>query len=256
MKIANSILLLVVFWVSQTAGQGAAPFASVLTAAQQQENERTLVFEDNFDRNESQEVKDEPGNGWKTNSEKRAKGNKQVDLKNGAMYIFCHAEADHGVSVVHDAPFKDGCVEIKFMLENEKDTLGLNFADLKFKEVHAGHLFKVTIGTKYFELADFKTGRMDLEIRKAAKAKTLTDEQKDLLKTKKKRFKHKLKTGKWYSAVVTVKGKTLALAIDGKELGTFSSEGIAHPTKRTLRLAVNKKATVDDLKVYSFADGS
>jgi hypothetical protein len=27
------------------------------------------------------------------------------------------------------------------MLEGEKDVLGLDFADLGFKEVHAGHLF-------------------------------------------------------------------------------------------------------------------
>ena len=217
--------------------------------------EGKLIFQDDFERVESQEDKDEPGNGWKTNSEKRAGGNKQVDLKDGAMFIYCHADADHGVSVVHEAEFQDGRVEIKFMLENEKDTLGLNFADLKYKKVHAGHLFKVTIGTKSTELADFKTGRMDLEIRKAAKAKTLSEDQKKLLASKKKRFKRKLKTGKWYSAIVTVKDEMLSLSIDGKKVGSFSSPGIAHPTKRMLRLAVNKKAVVDDLKIWSYESG-
>ena len=33
----------------------------------------TLIFEDKFERNESQETKDEPGNGWQTNSKSRAK---------------------------------------------------------------------------------------------------------------------------------------------------------------------------------------
>ena len=213
--------------------------------------EGKLIFQDDFERTETQEDKDEPGNGWKTNSKNRAAGNKQVDLKDGALYIYRHAVADHGVSVVHEAEFQDGRVEIKFMLENEKDTLGLNFADLKYKKVHAGHLFKVTIGTKSTELADFKTGRMDLEIRKAAKAKTLTEDQKKLLASKKKRFKRKLKIGKWYSAIVTVKGEMLSLSIDGKEVGSFSSPGIAHPTKRMLRVAVNKRAVIDDLKVFS-----
>ena len=105
----------------------------------------TLIFEDDFNRNESQEEKDEPGKGWKTNSEKRAKGNKQVDLKDGAMHIFIHEEADHGVSVVHDAGFTDGAVELRFKLEAKGDSLGLNFADLKYKEVHAGHLFAARI---------------------------------------------------------------------------------------------------------------
>ena len=41
----------------------------------------TLIFEDKFERSESQETKDEPGNGWLTNSKRRAKGNKQTDFK-------------------------------------------------------------------------------------------------------------------------------------------------------------------------------
>ncbi|MFT5409789.1 MAG: hypothetical protein ACI9NC_002514, partial [Verrucomicrobiales bacterium] len=70
----------------------------------------TIIFEDDFERIESQEQKDEPGKGWKTNSQTRAKGNKQVDLKDGAMRISIHEEADHGVSVVHDAEFTNGAV--------------------------------------------------------------------------------------------------------------------------------------------------
>lgn len=215
-----------------------------------------LIFQDDFERTESQEDKDEPGNGWRTNSKNRAAGNKQVDLRDGAMYIYRHAVADHGVSVVHEAPFCDGRIEIKFMLENEKDTFGLNFADSQYKKVHAGHLLKVTIGMKSTELADFKTGRMDLEIRKAAKANTLTKKQEELLKASKKRFKYKLEKGKWYSAVVTVKGERLSVSIDGTEVGSLSSPGIAHPTKRKIRLAVNKQAVVDDLKIWSLSSGS
>ncbi len=257
-RIASELMLLMLLLLAPFSTAQDVKLTSVLTSTPQpaQEEERKLIFEDDFERSEAQETKDDPGNGWKTNSKNRASGNKQVDLRDGAMYIYRHAVADHGVSVVHAAEFRDGSVEVKFMLENEKDSLGLNFADPKCKQVHAGHLFKVTIGTKRTELSDFKTGRMDLEIRKAAKSKTLTDAQKKLLDSKKKRFKRKLETGKWYSAVVTVKGEMLSLSIDGKEVGTFSSPGIAHPTKRLLRLAVNKKAVVDDLKIYSFPANS
>ncbi len=211
----------------------------------------TLIFKDDFERSESQEKTDEIGNGWSTNSKSRAAGNKQVDLKNGAMYIFRHSVADHGVSVTHPAEFRDGSVEIRFMLENEGDSLGLNFADLQFKKVHAGHLFKATIDTNRVELADLKTGVMDLKIRELRTAKKLTAEQQEWLKTKTKRFPNKLETGKWYSAVARIAGDTLSVSIDGKDIGSFSSEGIAHPTKRMLRLAVAKNAVVDDLKIYS-----
>lgn len=213
--------------------------------------QRTLLFEDDFNRNESQENKDEIGNGWGSNSEKRAKGNKQVDLRDGAMYITLHKEADHGVSVTHPAEFRDGAVELKFMLEHSKDTLGLNFADLQHKGVWAGHLFKVVVGVKQTELTDLKTGVMDLKTRQARLANELTDAQKEQLKTKTKKFPNKLETGKWYTVQAKITGDTLSVSIDGKEVGAFSSQGIGHPTKRLLRLAINRNAVVDDVKIYS-----
>ena len=213
-----------------------------------------LIFKDDFERNESQEVNDEVGNGWGTNSARRAGGNKQVDLKDGAMHIFIHEVADHGVSVTHPAEFRDGRVEIKFMLEHEKDSLGLNFADQQYKKVWAGHLFKVVIGVQRTELVDLKTGVMDLKIREARQAKTVTTAQQKMLKTKSKRIPHKLEIGKWYTAVAKVVGDKLSVSIDGKEVGSFSSEGIAHPTKRMLRLSIHRNVVVDDVKIYSMAN--
>lgn len=212
-----------------------------------------LIFEDNFDRNESQETKDEIGSGWGSNSASRAKGNKQVDLKDGAMYIKMHAEADHAVSVTHAAEFTDGAVELRFMLENEADTLGLDFADLQFKEVHAGHLFKVDVGTKKVSIDDSKTGGMNMKYYDAKKAKTLTKEQTQIINSMKKTFPAKLKAGTWYSLLVTIKGDTVTASIDGKEVGSSTSEGFAHPTKKMLRLSVPKSAVVDDVKIYSQA---
>ena len=213
-----------------------------------------LIFSDDFERNESQELKDEVGNGWGTNSKNRAGGNKQVDLKDGTMRIYIHETADHGVSVTHPAEFRDGRVEIKFRLEHEKDSLGLNFADQQYKKVWAGHLFKVDIGVKQTQLTDLKTGNMNLKIREARQANTVTPEQQKMLKTKAKRFSHKLETGKWYTAVAKVVGDKLSVSIDGKEVGSFSSEGIAHPTKRMLRLAIHRNVVVDDVKIYSLGE--
>lgn len=68
-----------------------------------------------------------------------------MDLKDGAMRISMHAEADHAVSVTHPARFPDGAVGLRFMLEDAKDSLSLNFDDLEFKQVHAGQLFVVNV---------------------------------------------------------------------------------------------------------------
>ncbi|WP_145232546.1 LamG domain-containing protein [Gimesia algae] len=215
------------------------------------EDRGKLIFEDDFERNESQETKDEIGKGWGTNSRTRAAGNKQVDLKNGAMYIYMHKVADHAVSVTHPAEFQDGSVELRFMLENEKDSLGLNFADLKYKKVHAGHLFMAKVSPRFVELTDLKTGNMDLKTRELRLAKKLPAELQEKLKAKRKRFPVKLETGKWYTLLVTVSGDQLTVKIDGKTIGSFSSAGMAHPTKRLLRLAVPGNAVVDDVKIYA-----
>lgn len=215
------------------------------------DDKETLIFEDDFERSESDDSKEEIGKGWSSNSKKRAKGNKQVDLKDGAMHITFHPVADHAVSVVHPAEFQDGKVTLSFKLPTEADSLGLNFADMKFKEVHAGHLCMTKISTKNVQINDLKTGVMANATRKARLDKTITPEQTKALKTKTKRFPNKLEAGKWHKLVVTIKGDTMKVVIDDKEVASFSSAGIAHPTKRTLRVSVPKKVIIDDLKIYS-----
>jgi len=44
-------------------------------------------------------------------------------------------------------------------------------------------------------------------------------------------------------------GALRVVTIDGTEVGRFSSPGIAHPTKRLLRLSVPRNAVVDDVKI-------
>ena len=210
-----------------------------------------IIFEDDFERTESQEKTDEPGNGWGTNSNARAQGDKQVDLKDGTMRIFISPRADHGVSVTHPMAFTDGAVALRFKLESPQDSLGLNFADLSFKGVHAGHLFVVKISPKKVELTDLKTGNMRIDIRTARTEKqVLTQEQKQALVGKSKKLNHTTSVNQWHDLLVTVTGDTLSLTIDRQAIGAFHSPGIAHPTKRLLRLAVPKNAVVDDVTIY------
>ena len=49
---------------------------------------------------------------------------------------------------------------------------------------------------------------------------------------------------------VVVEGDEMRVAIDGREAGRLRSEGIAHPTKRMITLAVGKSAWVDDVGVW------
>ena len=87
------------------------------------------IFEDQFNRDEKNEGKEDPGNGWGTNSKTRAKGEKQVFLRDDAMYVKRAAVADHGVSVTQDVSFQDARITARFMLPKQGD-LGVNIADM------------------------------------------------------------------------------------------------------------------------------
>ena len=201
-----------------------------------------LIFEDDFERSESQEEKDEPGNEWTTSSDKTAGGRKQVDLRDGAMHMHTAEGANHAVSTRHEFSFEDGSIGMRFRLDNDGDRLQLNFADMKLKTVHAGHLFDVTVSLEKVYFEDKKTGSMDLEIRKARTAGTLSKEQQEMLKQKKKWIDHSIAKGEWHDLLVQVSGDTITVEIDGTEVGSFASEGFAHPTKGLLRLLVPGEA--------------
>jgi hypothetical protein len=209
-----------------------------------------LIFHDTFDRSESQELKDEPGNNWTTSSDKTAKGYKQIDLRDGHVYIYTHAEANHATSFRQAFDFRDGTIGLRFLFDDEDDALTMNFADLELKSVWAGHLFKVTIDTRNVRIADQKTGEMDLALRNARRAGELSKTQEALIDSKRADFPIRLETGKWHEVRVTVAGDKLDCAINGKILGSFRSEGFAHPTKRLLRLLVPKNAHVDDVMIW------
>lgn len=211
--------------------------------------EPVLLFKDDFARDEATPGKENIGNGWTSNSGWRAKGHQQVDLIDGVMLVTKHAEADHGVAIFHDVQFQDGVVELRFKLA-AGDDLGVDFVDRELKTVHAGHLCMARVTNKALTIMDSKTGGMDNKIRERRQAGDKSPELAALLKTKAQTFKLDLKPTDWHTLHITVSGDMMSVKIDGQETGSFSSAGIAHPTKRMITLAVNKSAQVDNVKVW------
>ena len=82
------------------------------------------------------------------------------------------------------------------------------------------------------------------------KAGKLSKEDEALIKTKQKSFPYEISLNEWHSLSVTISGDTLKASVDGKEVGSFSSVGIAHETKQVLRLLVSNQVTIDDVKYY------
>ncbi|PQO26422.1 hypothetical protein C5Y96_20270 [Blastopirellula marina] len=215
----------------------------------QGEEAGTRILEDDFNRDESTPGKEDIGQGWTSNSAWRAKGHKQVDLVDGAMHVTRHPEADHGVAIFHDVAFQDGAVEMRFKL-GPGDDLGLDFVDREEKSVHAGHLCMARVTLKGLTIMDSKMGHMNLKNRERRLAGEMSPELTKLIQSKRTNFPLSLEADKWYTLRVVVEGDVMRVSMDGEPVGKFQSEGIAHPTKRMITLAVNKSAWVDDVKVW------
>ena len=99
------------------------------------------------------------------------------------------------------------------------------------------------------EIVDLKTGRMRKEIHEKNKAKKLTKVEKKQVATKSSIIPINLKTDAWHDLEIAIKADTMVVKIDGRQVGSMSSSGIAHETKRRIRLAVNSEAWVDDMTV-------
>ncbi|MFN3190262.1 MAG: hypothetical protein ACE361_07030 [Aureliella sp.] len=210
-----------------------------------------LLFEDDFERSESQETAEELGNGWGTNSKKRAAGNKQCDLRDGYLYLSRHAVADHGVSLTHRAEYVDCRIEITFRLDDRNDDIGIDFADMQCKEVHAGHICKVMFRPTGVEMLDFKYGRMKRSYRDLAKAGKATKEQQTAVAKFQRKFPCKIATSEWHRAVVTIQGETMSVKLNGKPVGQFESPGMGHDRKDMVRFSARKNACLDDVRMFA-----
>ena len=211
-----------------------------------QAQEEVVLIKDDFDRAESNDDLEQLGMDGAPIA-KKGKGQKQVDLVDGAMKI-TRARVNHGVSVTHEAAFTDCILTLRFKL-GQKDDLGLNIADMGEKTVHAGHLCVARIRLNSLELTDLKTGRMNLARRQRKQAGKETAEDKEIVSKTTKKSPIELQADQWHQLELTIISDRMTLAIDGVMIDSFKSPGIGHPTKSRLRLSVNRNAWVDDLKL-------
>lgn len=211
-----------------------------------------LVFEDDFDRSESDDSKEQLDRGWVTNSEKRAAGTKQADLKDSYLRITMAPHADHGVSVRHDAPFDDGVVQVRFRIHDNKG-IGFNFNDPNCKVSHAGHICHVGVKAKQVDFRDGKTGIFDLKIREKRLAGAPKAEIEALTKDKFAYHEVDLELDRWYEMKILIQGDVMSAWIDGVSVGQLRSPGIDHAVKQNMAFAVSGTADVDELRIWALS---
>jgi len=179
-------------------------------------------------------------------------------VKGGVLVGITAPTSDH--SAVDNIKFegeKDLQVKVKFRFVSDKaKSFNVWFDDKGYKGSHAGHICQATISPTGVNLADAKTGGFNLEggLYDRKKANQLTDDEKKLLASKQKRIPAKLALNEWHTLVVTTSGDTISVSIDGKEVGSFTSPGIAHDTKSLVSLTTNAvDVEYDDFSISGVA---
>ncbi|SKB00911.1 hypothetical protein SAMN02745166_03252 [Prosthecobacter debontii] len=179
-------------------------------------------------------------------------------VKDGVLVGITAPTSDH--SAVDNIKFdgeKDLQVSVKFKFVSDKaKSFNVWFDDKNYKGSHAGHICQATISPTSVNLADAKTGGFDLTggLYDRKKANQLTADEKKMLASKAKRLPVKLSLEEWHTLVVETQGDELLVSIDGKDVGSFKSEGIAHDTKSLVSLTTNPvDVHYDDFSLKSAA---
>ena len=165
-------------------------------------------------------------------------------VKDGVLVGTTPEGSDHSAvdSVKFDAE-KDLEVSVKFKFVSEKaKSFNVWFDDKDYKDSHAGHICNVSVAPAAVSIGDAKTGnfRNDIYEKKKAVPPTLTAEDKAMLATKNKTLPVKLSLGDWHLLDVQTKGDEISVSIDGKAVGSFKSEGVAHDHKTLVSLTTNQ----------------
>jgi hypothetical protein len=165
------------------------------------------------------------------------------EVKGGVLVGITAPTSDH--SAVDNIKFdgeRDLEVSVKFRFVSDKaKSFGLWFDDKNYKGSHAGHICQVSVSPTTVSMSDAKTGnfRNDLYEKSKAPGGGLSPEDKKYIATKRTTVPLKLALQEWHTLVARTKGDEVSVLVDGKPVGSFKSEGIAHETKSLVSLTTN-----------------
>lgn len=152
---------------------------------------------------------------------------------------------------------KDLEVEVKFQfLSSQAKSFNLWFDDKNLKTSHAGHVCQVTVSPTQVVMSDAKTGAFTLEngLYDRKKANQLTQDEKAMLETKTAKVPVQIELKKWCTLTARTQADQIEVLIDGKQIGSFKSPGVAHETKSLISLTTNAvDVQYDDFRIRGVA---
>jgi len=164
-------------------------------------------------------------------------------VKDGVLQGFSPDPSDHAaVDNVKIEGQQDMEISVKFRFMGEKGRqLDVWMDDWGYKDAHAGHICRVSVGRNYVSIIDAKEGSFRKDIYEKKKAgEELDKETLKSLEGKSAKFDLKIKADEWHTLTIRTKGDEVTALVDGKKAGSLKSGGIAHETKTLISLTTNE----------------
>lgn len=158
------------------------------------------VFRDDFER-------DSIGDIWTSHAN-------SFSIRDGVLVASQLPDAGHGAVTRAQLDFRDTAIDFSFKYDGGER---FNFVvdDKNCKEVHAGHICRVSFRKNGFTIQDDRTGIMNLEIRGLRDDPKHKDRIEALLETKKHSVEIRFVDGVWYHARIVIEGEAMRVYLDG-----------------------------------------
>ncbi|MBI1374104.1 MAG: DUF1080 domain-containing protein [Phycisphaera sp.] len=165
-----------------------------------------------------------------------------------------HAKMKPGHGAVQNVNVEAGAdfeVTVRFKPVDKNVGIQITFNDREYKESHAGHICRVAFSPKGVKFQDGKYGVFSNKVyEQKEKDGTLNEASKAIIAAHQKLVDFPMTSGDWVTATVRVKGDLMELLVDGKDVGSYRSDGIAHETKRNVAFVVGKdEMYIDDVMI-------
>ncbi len=166
-------------------------------------------------------------------------------IKDGALVASQLPDADHGAVIRAQLGFRN--VEIDFDVKFEGgERFNFVIDDKNCKEVHAGHICRVSITRKKLTVQDDRTGVMNLELRELRKQPELAGQIESFLESTKSSGDFNFVEGRWYHLRVVIDEDRMSVWVDGALIAQLTSPGMAHPTKTQFGFTVTGRNILFD----------
>lgn len=168
-------------------------------------------------------------------------------VKNGYLRGAMPKNATHeSIYQLELEPYGDIDIQVDYYYDGA-DSFNISMRDKAYKGSHAGHICRLKVFPEKIMMLDFKYGYFSNEVRAM---KVIDKETKKRLRKTFKEIPYKQVQKKWHRLNLTIRGRKMTLAINGKILGSFERAGFAHNHKNWTQLCVmGDHVRFDNLKI-------